>query len=198
MNNTFAYGCPNDEDSKLKDSEKVYPRILSFLSDAFSWSNCVFSIPKDRKSAGRIIARTQFQIEQSFTIETSFGGIGFGEKSGVLYDEASWRNLGFHIGLSAFHYLSGKESSLWNYVSQEIALLSSSPINLGLVQVNRFAEDQAKASTDPKIFVETPNSPLLFHSFRPTSKILISDQSISVSSKLNGEPVWQGFSLGSL
>lgn len=90
---TFAFGCPNDG-SNIQDIEKIYPRILCLTNDAFSWHNCEFSLPTDRKSAARIVVRTEMNVAQSFTIETSFGGIIAGPRAGILYDQTIWEELG--------------------------------------------------------------------------------------------------------
>ena len=37
LHGTFAYGCPNELDNLLRDKEKIFPRLLSMISDAFVW-----------------------------------------------------------------------------------------------------------------------------------------------------------------
>ncbi|EAY20192.1 Clan MC, family M14, Zinc carboxypeptidase-like metallopeptidase [Trichomonas vaginalis G3] len=93
LHGTFAFGCPNDG-TVIQDTEKTYPRLLSYLCDAFSWQNCEFSFPNDRKSAARIVIRTELEVVQSFTVETSFGGIIAGPRAGILYDQDIWEELG--------------------------------------------------------------------------------------------------------
>ena len=39
LHGTFAYGCPNDDDPLLRNKEKTWPRVVSFLCDAFSWNH---------------------------------------------------------------------------------------------------------------------------------------------------------------
>jgi hypothetical protein len=131
LHGTFAYGCPNDDDPELRDAEKTLPRVLAFLSDAFAWNHCQFSFPKERKAAGRIVVRTEFDVVNSFTIETSFGGIGAGPRAGCLYDEPLWKDLGMKCGLSVYHLMIHGDSPLVNYVDKEVAFLSPKPLPLG-------------------------------------------------------------------
>ena len=122
LNGTFIYGCPNDNDNALRNSEKIYPRILSYLKDTFLWSYCVFSFPKERKSAGRIVIRNELNIVNSYTIETSFGGIISGELNGFLYDEVTWENIGSKCALAFYHFLIGEKSDIFRYSKKEISL----------------------------------------------------------------------------
>ena len=124
LHGTFAYGCPNNENPKLRDKEKILPRMISFLCDAFTWSNCVFSYPKERKAASRIVVRTEANVVQSFTIETSFGGIQNGPRGGLLYDETIWKELGAKTGEALYHMLLGSDSPVTSYVEQEMYFLS--------------------------------------------------------------------------
>jgi hypothetical protein len=104
--------------------------MLSFLSDAFSWGHCVFSFPRERRAASRIVARKELGIVQSFTLETSFGGIVDGPRAGVLYDEIIWKEIGAKCGEAVYHLLVGKESPLSNYVDREIGLLNPQVIEV--------------------------------------------------------------------
>jgi hypothetical protein len=124
LNGTFIFGCPNVEEGEERDSEKRLPRMLSFLSDAFSWGHCVFSFPRERRAASRIVARKELGIVHSFTLETSFGGIVDGPRAGALYDEIIWKEIGAKCGEALYHLLVGRESPLSNYVDREIGLLN--------------------------------------------------------------------------
>jgi hypothetical protein len=122
QNGTFIFGCPSS-DRNPENSEKRLPRILSFLSDAFSWANCVFSYPRERKAAGRIVARRELGVLHSFTLETSFGGMADGPRARVLYDESIWKEIGTKCGEAIYHLLVKPVSPLNSYVEKEIALL---------------------------------------------------------------------------
>lgn len=119
LHGTFAYGCPNELDNLLKDKEKVFPRLLSMLSDAFTWEKCIFSYPNDRKSSGRIVARKELGIVQSFTIESSFGGIQQGPLSGILNDERIWKGIGAKVVDTMYHYFN-QSTGVRKFVEKEL------------------------------------------------------------------------------
>ena len=112
LHGTFAYGCPNEDDALLKGKEKTLPMVLSALNDDFSWGRCVFSIPEARKSASRIVVRKELGVVQSFTIESSFGGVAAGPRCGLLYDENRWRMMGASVGQALSAVLSGNEQAI--------------------------------------------------------------------------------------
>ena len=123
LHGTFAFGCPN-EGTDIEDIEKIYPRVLSYLCDAFSWQHCVFSYPEDRKDAGRLVVRTEMNVVQSFTVETSFGGILAGPRAGMLYDQAIWEELGQECCHALYMFLKDDEEELIKLVKKDIRLLN--------------------------------------------------------------------------
>ncbi|OHT15780.1 Clan MC, family M14, Zinc carboxypeptidase-like metallopeptidase [Tritrichomonas foetus] len=144
LHGTFAYGCPNDDMPELKDKEKLFPRMVSYLTNAFSWGNCVFSFPKERKSASRIVMRKEFNIIQSFTVESSFGGISTGPRAGVLYDELIWKELGCKCGESLYHLLH--KTPLLQFVSKEMSFLS--PIATNQVEIEQPTDEDDSQPVD--------------------------------------------------
>ncbi|KAK8864910.1 hypothetical protein M9Y10_010437 [Tritrichomonas musculus] len=123
---TFAYGCPWDSSENLPSSfinkEKVFPRMLSLLCDAFSFERCVFSIPPERKDASRCVIRRELGVVHSFTIESSFGGIPSGPRCNTLYNETIWKEIGARVAEALFHLFSSETSPL-----VKIAECSSTP-----------------------------------------------------------------------
>lgn len=101
---SFAYGCPNEE-PLLKDKEKIFPRLISTLTDAFNYNRCIFSYPRKREGASRIVFRKELDILNSFCIESSFGGITNGSRAGQLNDELIWKELGAACGEAMYHML---------------------------------------------------------------------------------------------
>jgi hypothetical protein len=114
---TFAFGCPNDDCPELLHTEKVFPRMLSIISDIFSWPKCVFSYPDERKSASRIVVRKEMDVVNAFTIETSFGGVAGGPLAGTLHDERLWKDFGGKVAEGLYH-LVGKDVSPLRLVVQ--------------------------------------------------------------------------------
>lgn len=195
LHGTFAYGCPNDDDPELRDSEKKLPRVLSFLSDAFSWNHCVFSFPKERKAAGRIVVRTEVDVIHSFTIETSFGGVTSGPRAGCLYDEILWNELGAKTGVAIYHLLNGSDSPLINYVSKELSFLAPKPIPLSQqqeseqipVEFNTDGEDKSQISRNIK---PSCSQSLNYHIKQPISFLNVQADTINTSSNGVITPKW--------
>ena len=141
LHGTFAFGCPNPTDMGLKDAEKTLPRLFAFLSDEFSWEHCIFSFPKERDAAGRIVVRREMGVVQSFTIETSFGACKAGRNAGMLYDEILWKDVGAKCGEAIYHYLIPTASPLVAYVNKELEFFATKP------------KQRKKRSNDFKILV---------------------------------------------
>ena len=121
LHGTFAYGCPNEGDESLAGVERVYPRILSLVSNAFSWDRCIFSYPDGLKSASRLVVKKELGVIHSFTIESSFGGVTWGPMSGVLYDARIWTELGGKIGEGLYHLLNPVATPVRISVNREFA-----------------------------------------------------------------------------
>jgi hypothetical protein len=176
--------------------------MLSYLSDAFSWGHCVFSFPRERKAASRIVMRKEFGILQSFTIESSFGGIENGPRAGVLYDETIWKEMGGKCGEAVYHLVARDSSPLCAYVEKEFALLSPPAVP----EVEEAEEDQIRfvdvqfASLAP----ETPpgedlgmrrafmgsGQPSLLKLRQPTTFLVANSRIISTTSPGYVAPKW--------
>jgi hypothetical protein len=70
------------------------------------------------------VFRRELGIIQSFTLETSFGGVSDGPRAGALYDEIIWKEIGAKCGEALYHLLIGQESPLSNYVGRELELMN--------------------------------------------------------------------------
>ncbi|EAY19036.1 Clan MC, family M14, Zinc carboxypeptidase-like metallopeptidase [Trichomonas vaginalis G3] len=138
LHGAFCYGCPNSEDEGLRNAEKMFPRLFALLSNEASWENCTFSFPKARKGAGRIVVRKEIGVVQSFTVETSFGGIISGPDAGILYDEELWHKVGERCGTATFHLLNPTASPLVAYVNKELPFFVSTSNR----RAERFKEEQ--------------------------------------------------------
>ena len=166
LHGTFAFGCPNVKGSK-ENSEKIYPRILSYLCDTFSWQHCEFSYPEDRKSAGRIVVRKELNVIQSFTVETSFGGILAGSRAGMLYDQLLWEELGQQCCKALFCYSQGETNQYYHLAKQEIALIK--PKKIIKRKQNKAASNNIPSQS---FYEETP-----FNSFNKKSDLIPYDVS---------------------
>jgi hypothetical protein len=116
MNGTFAYGCP------LESREKVFPKLISLLSDTFSFANCSFSIPPERKTASRCVVREELGVAESFCIETSFCGVNNGRFVQILYDEYLWKEVGRKICEAVYHLFTKQYSKLKIFAEKELII----------------------------------------------------------------------------
>ena len=121
MNGTFAYGCPFEE-AEMKNHEKIFPKIIALLCEAFSFPKCTFSMPPGRLTASRCVFKLEMGLAQSYTIETSFGGITSGRLSTILYDEAIWKEIGAKIGDASYYLLNTETSRLKNMAERELKI----------------------------------------------------------------------------
>ena len=137
LHGAFVYGCPNTDDEGLRNAEKMFPRLFALLSNEASWENCTFSFPKARQGAGRIVVRKELGVVQSFTVETSFGGIIGGPQAGTLYDAELWRKVGERCGTAIYHLLIPTASPLVAYVNRELPFFVSTSNR----RAERFKED---------------------------------------------------------
>lgn len=73
--NIFMYGCSSRSGVK----EQVFPKLLETNSDLFSFADCEFGMQKTKESTARIVIYKEFEIVNSYTIESSFCGADFGK-----------------------------------------------------------------------------------------------------------------------
>jgi len=147
LHGSFAYGCPNNEDEGLKNAEKLFPRLFALVCNEFSWENCTFSFPKDRKGAGRIVVRKELGVVHSFTLETSFGGIKSGPDAGFLFDVPLWEKVGVKCVEAIYHLLTPNTSPLVAYVNKELQYFVST--------TNRRAEKRTQQTNSSRTAVES-------------------------------------------
>lgn len=74
--NIFFYGCPTPDSSR---KEQVFPLIMSKNCDVFSYRDCSWAIPKDRENCARVVVWRELGVVNSFTLEISYLGAGFGK-----------------------------------------------------------------------------------------------------------------------
>ena len=78
--NVFIYGCNN----KLKPGEsRVFPLILSKLSNFFHFASCRFGVQKSKEATARVAMYKELKTcPNIFTMESTFSGIDFGPHQG--------------------------------------------------------------------------------------------------------------------
>ena len=71
-NNIFTYGIPIKENPR---ESKVFPFLLSKMSNAFSYEQCKFKLNKTKYGTARINLFHELSVPNIFTIEASFYGV---------------------------------------------------------------------------------------------------------------------------
>ncbi|XP_036963943.1 cytosolic carboxypeptidase 2 isoform X2 [Acanthopagrus latus] len=92
-NNVFMYGCNNRGDTSLKLHERVFPLMLSKNA---SDKSCKFRVQKSKEGTGRI-AMWRLGVQNSYTMEATFGGSTLGDRRGTHFTTRDLKSIGFHF-----------------------------------------------------------------------------------------------------
>ncbi|XP_030055353.1 cytosolic carboxypeptidase 2 [Microcaecilia unicolor] len=96
-NNIFMYGCSNENHSMQHLHERVFPLMLSKnASDKFSFQSCKFRVQKHKEGTGRIVM-WRMGIQNSYTLESTFGGSTLGNKKGTHFNTEDLKSMGLHL-----------------------------------------------------------------------------------------------------
>jgi hypothetical protein len=66
------YGCANQKADRLK--ERIFPLLFSKNSENFAFGNCNFAVQKAREACARVVMWKEFNLINSFTLESTFCG----------------------------------------------------------------------------------------------------------------------------
>ena len=195
---TFAFGCPNPADMGLLDAEKTLPRLFALISDNFSWEHCVFSFPKERDAAGRIVVRRELGVVQSFTIETSFGACKAGKNAGMLYDEVLWKEVGAQCGEAIYHYLIPTASPLVSYVTREIEFFApkshtdqNTETTEDTTEKQRVMILRRRETIEEELGAFTPSDDVVLHTASPSATMSCPLSDITTTPPPVIHPRWQ-------
>ena len=70
--NLFMYGCSNVKSDRLK--ERIFPFLFSKGYENFRFESCNFKVQKEREATARVVMWREFNLINSFTLETTFCG----------------------------------------------------------------------------------------------------------------------------
>lgn len=70
--NLFMYGCSNTKSYRLK--ERIFPMMFDKAYENFKFDTCNFKVQKDREATARVVMWKEFNLINSFTLETTFCG----------------------------------------------------------------------------------------------------------------------------
>ncbi|XP_038621151.1 cytosolic carboxypeptidase 2 [Tachyglossus aculeatus] len=96
-NNVFMYGCNNKNDHKRQLHERVFPLMLSKNApDKFSFQSCRFKVQKCKEGTGRVVM-WRMGIQNSYTLESTFGGSTLGCKREIHFTTEDLKSLGYQV-----------------------------------------------------------------------------------------------------
>jgi len=87
------YGCHNKSSDK-KNYEKIFPLRFSQKHSSFSFEDWNFNVQKERESTGRVVIRHEYNIVNSFTLESSFLGADQGEFKDTHFTPEQLKDIG--------------------------------------------------------------------------------------------------------
>lgn len=70
--NLFMYGCAGTKNDRLK--ERIFPLLFSKIYENFRFDSCNFKVQKEREGTARVVMWREFNLLNSFTLETTFCG----------------------------------------------------------------------------------------------------------------------------
>jgi len=100
--NVFFYGCspkvrlgPIEQQQKARLHERLLPYLLGQENSAFDFPSCTYNVSKSKRSTGRVVAWSECQVPNSYTMEASFfGGDAAGKEEPVHFTPASLETMG--------------------------------------------------------------------------------------------------------
>ncbi|XP_018336175.1 cytosolic carboxypeptidase Nna1-like [Agrilus planipennis] len=92
--NIFVYGCENRRGQEKKLHEQVFPLMLrKNTPDKFSFEDCKFRVQKNKEGTGRIVM-WMMGIQNSYTMEASFGGSLMGGRAETHFTTQDYEQMG--------------------------------------------------------------------------------------------------------
>ena len=101
--NSFFYGNNNKSDLKYC---KYFPFVIGKISNVISFEKSCFKMPKFKKGTGRIHLFHELEIENIFTLETSYFGCDKGKYCNQYFNSDIFKEIGRDIckGILLCHY----------------------------------------------------------------------------------------------
>lgn len=88
QHNIFLYGCENRKNPDRRLLEQVFPLMLhKNASDKFSFEHCKFKVQRNKEGTGRVVV-WMMGIQNSYTMEASFGGSNVGKRKDFHFNVA--------------------------------------------------------------------------------------------------------------
>ncbi|KAL0488310.1 hypothetical protein AKO1_015468 [Acrasis kona] len=95
--NIFMYGCLEPNDSARSREIRIFPKLLSTMSDLFNFKDCSFNLSKLKLNTGRIVMYSEVNIMNSFTMEASFCGCDYGRLANLHFLTSDLEEMGKNL-----------------------------------------------------------------------------------------------------
>ncbi|KAM4618110.1 cytosolic carboxypeptidase 2 [Discoglossus pictus] len=143
--NVFMYGCNNKSRPETKLHERVFPLMLSKNApDKFFFKGCKFKVQKSKEGTGRIVM-WRHGIQNSYTMEATFGGSTLGNKKGTHFTARDLKSLGHHFCDTLLDYCD-PDKTKFKLCLSELQRFVQEEIRQKLRQLGRGAESDGTLS----------------------------------------------------
>ena len=102
----FIYGPHYPLHSPRYLQVRVFANILSFSTEMFRYKACKYREEPEKITAARFVISKEFDIMNSFTIESSFHGFINRERKIMEFCKSLYKAMGMNIGKTIFDYLN--------------------------------------------------------------------------------------------
>ncbi|OCT83803.1 cytosolic carboxypeptidase 2 [Xenopus laevis] len=135
-NNVFMYGCNNKGHPDTKLHERIFPLMLSKNApDKFLFKGCKFKVQKSKEGTGRIDMWKQ-GIQNSYTMESTFGGSTLGNRKDTHFTTQDLKSMGHHFCDTLLDYCD-PDSSKFKMCLSELQRLVQEDIRKKMKQLGR-------------------------------------------------------------
>ncbi|XP_066523257.1 cytosolic carboxypeptidase 2 isoform X2 [Hoplias malabaricus] len=122
-NNVFMYGCSDHKDASLRLQEQIFPLMMSKnATDKFSFRSCKFKMQKSKEGTGRIVM-WKLGIQNSYTMESTFGGSSLGNRKGTHFSMGDLKSMGYHFCDTLLDFCDPDQSKMAHCLTELEALL---------------------------------------------------------------------------
>jgi len=113
--NLFMYGCTNNKADRLK--ERIFPFLFSKMYENFRFDSCNFSVQKAREGTARVVMWREFNLINSFTLETTFCGPTEGRLQDCHFTIHTLKECGRQFCKTLLDYASN-EPKVWEAIKE--------------------------------------------------------------------------------
>jgi hypothetical protein len=109
---SFMYGPRYPLHNKRYFKMRVLPKLMSEKCEMFRYYSCKFRNEKSKQKAARLVIWKEYNLMNSFTLETSFHGYLNSDRATIVFDEDNLKEIGRNlctVMLSYMHLLEDEK-----------------------------------------------------------------------------------------